>query len=101
GIGLLASSFTRSQVAAMFLAMIGTMIPAAQFSGMMDPVSSLDGVGRVIGRVYPTAHFIDISRGVFNKALHFADLSTALWSLAAAVPVILLVAIALLKKQDR
>jgi ribosome-dependent ATPase len=101
GIGLLASSFTRSQVAAIFLAMIGTMIPAAQFSGMMDPVSSLEGVGRVIGRVYPTAHFIDISRGVFNKALAYADLSTALWSLAAAVPVILLLAIALLKKQDR
>ena len=85
----------------MFLAMIGTMIPAAQFSGMLDPVSSLDGVGRMIGRVYPTTHFIDISRGVFNKGLHFADLSAALLSLAAAVPVILLLAIALLKKQER
>jgi len=101
GIGLLASAFTRSQVAAMFLAMIGTMIPAAQFSGMIDPVSSLDGMGRMIGRVYPTAHFIDISRGVFNKALGWGDLSTAFWALAAAVPVILLLAIALLKKQDR
>ncbi|NML44598.1 ribosome-associated ATPase/putative transporter RbbA [Ramlibacter sp. G-1-2-2] len=101
GIGLLASSFTRSQVAAMFLAMIGTMIPAAQFSGMMDPVSSLEGMGRVIGAVYPTTHFIDISRGVFNKALSWSDLSSAVWSLAAAVPVILLLAIALLKKQDR
>jgi ribosome-dependent ATPase len=101
GIGLLASSFTRSQVAAMFLAMIGTMIPAAQFSGMIDPVSSLEGVGRAIGLAYPTTHFIDISRGVFNKGLGPADLSTALWALAAAVPVILLLAIALLKKQDR
>src|SRR3989344_5665286 len=34
GIGLLASSFTRSQVAALFLAMIGTMIPAAPYSGL-------------------------------------------------------------------
>jgi ribosome-dependent ATPase len=101
GIGLLASSFTRSQVAALFLAMIGTMIPAAQFSGMIDPVSSLQGAGRAIGRVYPTTHFIDISRGVFNKALGWADLSQALWALAAAVPVILLLAIVLLKKQDR
>jgi len=101
GIGLLASAFTRSQVAAMFLAMIGTMIPATQFSGMITPVSSLSGTGRLIGQAYPTTHFIDISRGVFNKALGWGDLSTAFWSLAAAVPVILLLAIALLKKQDR
>jgi len=101
GIGLLASSFTRSQVAAMFLAMIGTMIPAVQYSGMLDPVSSLDPVGRMIGQVYPATHFIDISRGVFSKALGFADLSTAFWSLAAAAPVIVLLAVALLKKQDR
>src|SRR5690606_38236823 len=31
GMGLLASSITRSQIAAMFFAMIGTMVPATQF----------------------------------------------------------------------
>ena len=101
GIGLLASSFTRSQVAALFLAMIGTMIPAAQYSGILDPVSSLEGVARWIGTVYPATHFIDISRGVFNKALHFTDLAHAFWALLAAVPVILALSIALLKKQER
>lgn len=101
GIGLLASSFTRSQVAALFLAMIGTMIPAAQYSGILDPVSSLEGVARWIGTVYPATHFIDISRGVFNKALHFTDMAHAFWALLAAVPVILALSIALLKKQER
>ncbi len=101
GIGLLASTFTRSQVAAMFLAMIASIIPATQYSGLLDPVSSMDGVGRFIGSVYPAAHFIDISRGVFNKGLQFADLSGSLRALALAVPVILLLAIALLKKQER
>ena len=61
----------------------------------------MDGVGRFIGSVYPAAHFIDISRGVFNKGLQFADLSGSLRALALAVPVILLLAIALLKKQER
>ena len=101
GIGLLASSFTRSQVAALFLAMIGTMIPAAQYSGILDPVSSLEGVARWIGTVYPATHFIDISRGVFNKALHFTDMAHAFWALLAAVPVILALSVALLKKQER
>ena len=101
GLGLLASTFTRSQVAAMFLAMIGTLIPAVQFSGMTDPVSSLEGVGAFIGRIYPTTHFLDISRGVFNKGLGFADLSASLWSLLIAIPVILGLSIAFLRKQDK
>ena len=83
------------------LAMIASIIPATQYSGLLDPVSSMDGVGRFIGSVYPAAHFIDISRGVFNKGLQFADLSGSLRALALAVPVILLLAIALLKKQER
>jgi ribosome-dependent ATPase len=41
-----------------------------------------------------------ISRGVFNKALYMADLHAQLWPLLLSVPVILGVAIALLKKQD-
>ncbi|MEY2840566.1 MAG: hypothetical protein RJB60_2865, partial [Pseudomonadota bacterium] len=99
GMGLLASTFTKSQVAAMFLAMIGTMIPAAQFSGVTDPVSSLEGVGKFIGRIYPTTHFLDISRGVFNKALSFGDMQPSLWSLLLAIPVILGLSIVLLRKQ--
>src|SRR5690606_37805217 len=42
GMGLLASSVTRSQIDAMFFAMIGTMVPMVQFSGLVDPVSSLE-----------------------------------------------------------
>ena len=38
---------------------------------------------------------------MFNKALRFADLAHAFWALLAAVPVILALSIALLKKQER
>ena len=100
GFGLLASSFTRSQIAAMFLAMIGTIIPAVQFAGMLNPVSSLEGLGAFIGRVYPASHFLIISRGVFNKALDFSNLRDSFWPLLLAVPVILGLCIVLLKKQE-
>ena len=100
GFGLLASSFTRSQIAAMFLAMIGTIIPAVQFAGMLNPVSSLEGLGAFIGRVYPASHFLIISRGVFNKALGFSSLRDSFWPLLLAVPVILGLCIVLLKKQE-
>jgi ribosome-dependent ATPase len=101
GAGLLASSFTRSQVAAVFLTMIGTMIPTVQYSGLLDPVSSLEGAGAIIGRVYPATHFLTISRGVFNKALGYADLGASFWPLLLAAPLILLLAINLLRKQER
>ncbi len=100
GIGLLASTFTRSQVAALFFTMIGTLIPAVQFSGMIDPVSSLEGAGAFIGSIYPTSHFLAITRGVFNKSLGIDDLAASFWPLAIAVPVILSSAVLLLRKQE-
>jgi len=99
GVGFLASTITNSQVAAIFATMIGTMIPCIQFSGMIDPVSSLEGAGAVIGRAYPASHFMTISRGVFNKALGFGELWSSYWPLALAVPVIVGLAIVLQRKQ--
>ncbi|WP_132387303.1 ribosome-associated ATPase/putative transporter RbbA [Novosphingobium sp. PhB165] len=100
GMGLLASALTRSQIAAMFLAMIGTMIPATTFGGMTDPVSSLEGGARFMGEIYPASHMFTISRGVFSKALGFSDLMGAFLPLAISAPVIVGVAILLLKKQE-
>ena len=100
GMGLLASALTRSQIAAMFFTMLGTIIPAVQFAGLINPVSSLEGSGRWIGEVYPATYIFSISRGVFSKALGFADLHAAFWPLLIASPLILGAAILLLKKQE-
>ncbi|MBX3633621.1 MAG: ribosome-associated ATPase/putative transporter RbbA [Simplicispira sp.] len=101
GLGLLASALVRSQLAAMFFTMIGTMLPAIQFGGLINPVSSLDGAARWIGEIYPASHMFTISRGVFNKALGFSDLAGSFWPLAAAPVVILGVAVLLLRKQEK
>ena len=100
GFGLLASTFTRSQIAAMFVTMIGTIIPCVQFAGLLNPVSSLEGMGAFIGRIYPATYFLTISRGVFNKALDISALASSFWPLLAAAPVILGMSIVLLKKQE-
>jgi ribosome-dependent ATPase len=100
GFGLLASTFTRSQIAAMFVTMIGTLIPCVQFAGLMNPVSSLEGAGAFIGRIYPATHFLTISRGVFSKALGFGDLAASFMPLLLGVPLILGAAILLLRKQE-
>ncbi|MBV7430185.1 MULTISPECIES: ribosome-associated ATPase/putative transporter RbbA [unclassified Acidovorax] len=100
GMGLLASTVTRSQIAAMFFAMVGTIIPAVQFAGLINPVSSMTGFARWVGEVYPASHMFTISRGVFNKALGLQDLQAEFWPMLLAVPVIVGAAIALLKKQE-
>ncbi|MCZ8250974.1 MAG: ribosome-associated ATPase/putative transporter RbbA [Hylemonella sp.] len=101
GMGLLASTVTRSQIAAIFFTMLGTMLPAVQYAGLINPVSALEGAGRWIGEAYPASHMLIISRGVFNKALGFAELQAHFWPLLLAVPVILGLSIALLRKQEK
>ncbi len=100
-LGLLASTFLRSQVAAIFGTAVMTILPAVQFSGVINPVASIEGVGALIGRIYPTAHYVTIARGTFSKALGFADLHTPFLALALAGPVLIALSVMLLRKQER
>ena len=100
GLGLLISTFMKSQIAAIFGTAIITLIPATQFSGMIDPVASLEGPGRWIGEIYPTSHFLTIARGTFSKALDLTDLWQLFIPLAVAIPVVIGLSVLLLKKQE-
>ncbi|BBV67812.1 TPA: ribosome-associated ATPase/putative transporter RbbA [Kluyvera ascorbata] len=100
GLGLLISTFMKSQIAAIFGTAIITLIPATQFSGMIDPVASLEGPGRWIGQIYPTSHFLTIARGTFSKALGLGDLWASFIPLLIAVPLVLGLSVWLLKKQE-
>jgi ribosome-dependent ATPase len=98
--GLLISTFMRSQIAAIFGTSVLTILPATQFSGMIDPVSSLEGAGALIGQLYPTTHYLTIARGTFSKGLDLSDLGMSFIPLLIAVPVLLGLCVALLKKQE-
>lgn len=100
GMGLLISTFMKSQIAAIFGTAIITLIPATQFSGMIDPVASLEGPGRWIGEIYPTSHFLTIARGTFSKALDLMDLWALFVPLMIAIPVVIGLSVLLLKKQE-
>ncbi|WP_126979454.1 ribosome-associated ATPase/putative transporter RbbA [Frigidibacter oleivorans] len=100
-LGLLLSSVMDSQIAAIFGTVLATMVPASQFSGLIDPVTSLQGIGAFIGRIYPTTYFISISRGAFSKGLGVPDLARDFLPLLIAIPVLLALAAAGLRKQAR
>ena len=99
--GLLASVFTNSQIAAILLTTIGTMVPAVQFAGMITPVSALEGAGRVIGELHPISYFLTASRGIFSKGLGFETLDFAVFAIAISIPITLWLATVLLRKQER
>jgi ribosome-dependent ATPase len=100
GFGLLLSTFVKTQVAAIFAAGILTTLPVMQFSGFLKPVSSLSGSARVMGQVFPSTYFQQISLGAFTKALGFADLTVPMAGLGALVVGYLLVTLARLKTQE-
>jgi ribosome-dependent ATPase len=68
-LGLLMSTFMRSQIGAIFGTAIASVIPTMLFSGMLSPVSSLTGAARVMGYGFPSAWFNHVSVGSFTKGL--------------------------------
>ena len=62
-------------------------------------MSSLQGVGAMIGRIYPATYFVTISRGTFSKALDFADVAGTMVPLLITIPVLLGLGALLLRKQ--
>jgi ribosome-dependent ATPase len=101
GLGLWLSTFMNSQVAAIFGTAIATILPAVQFCGLINPVSSLEGVGAVVGHLYPTAHFLTICRGIFSKALELRDLAPYFVPLLLTVPLLIGLSVVSLKKQEK
>jgi len=99
GFGQLVSTFTRTQVSAVFATIVLAIIPAANFSGLLVPVSSLSGGGRLLGLSFPSAWYQPVSVGVFTKGLGFDDLWHNLIMLAGFFVVYLVAAELFLRKQ--
>src|SRR5262245_35039301 len=68
-IEMVTSTFTSSQVAAVFVTAILTIIPTIQFSGLLQPVSTLEGGAKLIGSIWPASYYMHSSLGAFTKGL--------------------------------
>ncbi|MEO0592865.1 MAG: ribosome-associated ATPase/putative transporter RbbA [Myxococcota bacterium] len=101
GYGLLISSITSSQVGAVFAATVLSMVPTMQFSGMIQPVSTLEGAARFIGYLWPTTYYMHLSVGTFTKGLAFDRVAADIVALFAFAPVFFVAAMLRLKKQAK
>src|SRR6185437_14350764 len=101
GIGMATSTFTSTQVAAVFVTAILTIQPSVQFSGMLQPVSTLTGSARVVGSIWPTTYYIHSSLGAYTKGLGADLMLNDIFVLLCWIPVLLLVSMIGLKKQEK
>jgi ribosome-dependent ATPase len=100
-IGLVTSTFTSSQVAAVFVTAILTIIPTVQFSGLLQPVSTLQGQARLIGSFWPTTYYMHSSVGAYTKGLAPGLMMQDIVFLAICIPILLAVGVLGLKKQEK
>ncbi|WP_324753232.1 ribosome-associated ATPase/putative transporter RbbA [Roseovarius sp. Pro17] len=101
GFGLLVSTFTQTQVAAIFAAIVIALVPSVSFSGLLVPVSSLSGIGRLTGLAFPSSWYQQISVGAFTKGLGFGDLWHNFAALTFFALLFIGLAVVVLKKQEK
>jgi ribosome-dependent ATPase len=101
GIGMVTSTFTSSQVAAVFITAILTILPTTQFSGLLQPVSTLEGQARLIGSIWPTTYYMHSSVGAYTKGLGPGLMMKDVLFLACCIPIFWGVSMLGLKKQEK
>ncbi len=101
GIGMVISTFTTSQVAAVFVTAIIAMMPTIQFSGLLQPVSTLVGKAKMIGMIWPTTYYMHSSVGAYTKGLSPGLMMQDILFLACCIPVLWAVSMAGLRKQEK
>lgn len=100
GIGMLFSAFTKTQIAALALTAVFTILPTVSFSGLTTPVSSLEGSAAFMGHIFPATYYINISRGIFSKNIGLESLYFDFFVLFISIFVITVLSVLLLKKQE-
>jgi len=69
GIGLLVSLLVQTQVAAMIMTAIITVVPSVLYSGLLIPVSSLEAVAQIEAHLFPAMYYTNIVLGSFIKGV--------------------------------
>ena len=83
GIGLLVSTSTRSQVVAILLSIVLTLMPSLLFSGFLFPVEAMPRAFQWYSHMFPARHYMEIARGIALKGLGL----DRLWPAAALLVV--------------
>ena len=101
GIGLLVSLLVRTQVAAMIMTAIITVVPSVLYSGLLVPIPSLDAAARVEAHLFPAMYYTNVALGSFLKGVGLEVLWGDVAILAVYAAVLWTLSFFLLRKRPR
>lgn len=93
GVGLLISTITRSQVVAILMALVVTIMPSLLFSGFLYPLFSMPTRYQWASLAFPARYFTEISRALALKGSGLGQVWPELLALLAYAAVLLLLTI--------
>lgn len=73
-LGLLISTTAEKQQIAMFISLVGLMLPSLLFSGFMFPIENMPRPLQIISNAIPTRWYYNIVRAIMIKGLGFASI---------------------------
>ena len=78
-----------------------TIVPTIQFSGLLQPVSTLTGNAGRIGAIWPASYYMHSSLGAYTKGIGVRLMLGDVIFLACSIPVLLAISLLGLKKQEK
>jgi len=92
GIGLFVSSLAKTQVVALLLVLVLTVMPSFMFSGFLYPIFAMPKALQYYTYLFPGRHFVGLARGIFLKGVGLEVLYVPLGLLALYAAVMVAIA---------
>jgi ABC-2 type transport system permease protein len=99
GMGVFVSTITRTQLGAVLLSLVATLMPSFLFSGFLFPIATMPYIMQIYTFVFPVRYFNDISRDLFLKGVGMEYIWGNILLLALYAVVLFLLATMRLKKK--
>jgi ribosome-dependent ATPase len=68
---------------------------------MLTPVSALEGPPWVMGHLFPMTYFVPVCVGTYTKGLAMADVAGRIGWMSLFIPILFLLSLFFLPKQER
>ncbi|MGK2912896.1 MAG: ABC transporter permease, partial [Porticoccaceae bacterium] len=96
---LLISTITTSQLLAVLLALVVTMMPSMLFSGFVFPIYAMAEPVQLYTYIFPARYFVDVSRGIILKGAGPTEMVEPLMLMTAYTLIVFFSAVAIFKKK--
>lgn len=101
GIGLFVSLLVRTQIAAMMLTIVVTLVPSVLYSGLLVPIVSMNPLSSFQAHLFPAMYYTDIALGSFLKGVGLEQLWGKVLALAIYMIILWIASFLLFHKRTK